>query len=147
MNIKEDLYVYYEVIKQIGPESIIDVGMFLMRVGNISRQSMSCEIDGTITLDGICFDKKHLPIYGVVYNEIVPVDALWSDDISCRYELGLAISVADRISLDEYKRVIDWLSKHTSYAVVDYNLAVDYDRYGRAEAIESNGEQFVLISF
>lgn len=68
----DEIYYYFEMINNITPQSILDVGMFLKRIGAISRQAMSCEIPGSVRLYGIdFFPEKEMAVYQNVYDEIV----------------------------------------------------------------------------
>ncbi|MCR4842357.1 MAG: hypothetical protein K5840_03725 [Eubacterium sp.] len=63
-------FVYFEVIKQLGPQRILDVGLFLQRIGALCRQAMSCEIPADTVLDGVDVFGGHFPIYDRVYDAV-----------------------------------------------------------------------------
>lgn len=77
-----DIFVYFKLIEQLQPASILDVGLFLQRIGAVSRQAMSCEIPSNIYLEGIeLFGENILPIYHKIYNKITRLpDFSFADD-------------------------------------------------------------------
>lgn len=50
---ENDLYMYFELIEQLEPESVLDAGLFLKRAGCVCRKAMNREIPEQIRLDGI----------------------------------------------------------------------------------------------
>lgn len=67
----DEIYYYFEMINNIAPQSILDAGMFLKRIGAISRQAMSCEIPHSVSLYGIdFFPEKKIAVYQSIYNGI-----------------------------------------------------------------------------
>lgn len=50
---RNDIYLYFEWIKQTKPVNILDFGIFLQRIGAVSRQVMNCEIPKDIVLEGV----------------------------------------------------------------------------------------------
>ena len=68
---QNDIYIFFEIIKQIEPKSIIDLGMFLKRIGNISRQTANEEISGAVRMDAVDYlGDLQVPVYERVYNNI-----------------------------------------------------------------------------
>lgn len=68
---QNDVYLYFEIIRQLKPESVIDIGMFLKRIGAVSRQAMDAEIGTDIELCGV----EEMPecsvgVYSVIYDKI-----------------------------------------------------------------------------
>ena len=41
---KNDIYIFFETMKQLEPHSILDIGMFFKRIGAVSRNAMDEEI-------------------------------------------------------------------------------------------------------
>lgn len=68
----DEIYYYFEMINSVTPQSVLDVGMFLKRIGAISRQAMSCEISQSVRLYGIdFFPEAKMMVYQNIYDEIL----------------------------------------------------------------------------
>lgn len=68
----DEIYYYFEMINSVTPQSVLDAGMFLKRIGAISRQAMSCEIPQSVRLYGIdFFPETKMAVYRNIYDEIV----------------------------------------------------------------------------
>ncbi len=67
---ENDLYIYFELIEQLEPESVLDAGLFLKRAGCVCRKAMNREIPEQIRLDGIdlCRDTNFLATQNIYHN-------------------------------------------------------------------------------
>ncbi len=80
---KTDIFVYFEIIRQTGAKSVLDVGAFLKRIGAVSRCVGDIELPEELTLDAVdIIDAPKLPVYKTIYDDIY--DALPSGK---RYDL------------------------------------------------------------
>ena len=52
---ENDIYIYFETIAQLEPKTILDVGMFLKRIGSVSRKAMDGGVPEDVRLDGVDF--------------------------------------------------------------------------------------------
>ncbi len=52
---ENDIYMYFETIEQLAPQRVLDIGMFLKRIGSVSRKVMDREVPAEVCLDGIDF--------------------------------------------------------------------------------------------
>ena len=68
---KNIMYIFCEVINQLEPESILDIGMFFKSIGGVSRQILGIEISDSIYITGVDTDKTNgLNVYSRVYARI-----------------------------------------------------------------------------
>lgn len=90
---ENDIYLYFEIMRQLQPTSVLDVGMFLSRIGAVSRQAMGCEVPQTITLEGVCTrESEELSVYKTVYDQIyLSWENLYQKDTV--YDMGVALRV------------------------------------------------------
>lgn len=142
-----DIYLYFEIIRQLNPKSVIDIGMFLRRIGAISRQVMGVEIENTVKLDAInIFDNKGPNVYSVIYNNIYDKNDL--DEKKSDYELGLMIRVKDFVSEEYFDKLIEWCLGNTNQFVVEEMS--DIIKYGieseKVQTLTLDNETFYLIS-
>ena len=68
---KDNTFFYFEIIKQTNAKRILDIGMFLKRIGALTRQVGELTIQPDIILDALDIpDAPDLPIYTTIYNNI-----------------------------------------------------------------------------
>ncbi len=113
------MFCYFEMIEKLGAKSILDAGMFLKRIGAVSRQMAGVEINAEAVLCGIDFYPEiHLPIFAEVYNEIRTekdfIHCLDNDlecfacmknnkfDLAVMLEAGQVLDELDQIKITEY---------------------------------------------
>lgn len=89
---ENDAYVYFQIVKELQPTSVLDVGMFLKRTGSLSRQMMNCEIPREVWLDGVdFFPEVEFPIWEIIYNEIYCAEKFIGMKNLPVYELGILL--------------------------------------------------------
>lgn len=114
-----DISFFYESIEQITPSSVLDYGMFLKRIGAISRQTLNRELPLSCRLDGIDYNSGlQIPVYNSIYNAIY--DETLIDTITDVYDLIVFLQPieTDILSLSQKW---DWISKHCTYAITNYS--------------------------
>ncbi len=42
------IYIYFDLIKQLEPKRILDIGMFLKRTGSVSRKMMARQVPESV---------------------------------------------------------------------------------------------------
>lgn len=139
------IYVYFELIKRIAPKSILDFGMFLKRIGAVSRQAMNCEIPPETMLHAVdLFPETALPIYEKVYDRI---DALADWKSEQVYELVCFFDVNEHLSATRKTQIWDWLALHAACVIADtkdpqfVQFLIDHFN---AEAVETDGKTFAV---
>lgn len=143
-----DIYIYFKLIEQIQPSSILDVGLFLQRIGAVSRQAMSCEIPHHIYLEGLeCFAQTPLPIYSQIYNQItiLPEFAFYAPNT---YDLAFYLRMKDWIHPDDRLFFWEYLITHARIIIADTSDPefVDYAVTNcQCEAINIENEQYAII--
>lgn len=111
----EGSYVLFEMIKQLKPNSILDAGMFLEKLGMISRQAMGAEIPAEIYLKGVSFNKKeHLPIYDTVYDEIK-----YGEIFSDKFDLGFFMYSSKDIEVAKREAIWDEIATSCTRLIAD----------------------------
>ena len=61
---ENDIYMYFETIEQLAPQRVLDIGMFLKRIGSVSRKVMDREVPAEVCLDGIdLFPQFQFPVW------------------------------------------------------------------------------------
>lgn len=89
---KNDIYIFYEAVRQLEPERILDIGMFLKRVGNVSRSAMNLSIAENTRLDGIdFFPELSLPVWNYIYDEITDYREWFPAGNTQTYKLAVSL--------------------------------------------------------
>ena len=91
MYTQNDIFVFYEIINDIKPEKVLDVGMFLKSVGSVSRKIMDKKIDENIWMKGVDFmPEVQFPVFQQIYDEIITIQSfLKQSDNKEKYDLGV----------------------------------------------------------
>lgn len=145
---ENDIFVYFQIIQQIQPASILDIGLFLQRIGAVSRQAMSCEIPKTTYLEGIeLFDQNTLPIYSKVYDKITRLPEYpFSEDKT--YDMVICMRVNEWLHPDDRLFFWQYITTH-AHAIISDTADAEFVNYVishcNAEAINVDGQQYALI--
>ncbi|MBQ1194349.1 MAG: hypothetical protein IIX45_09585 [Lachnospiraceae bacterium] len=163
---QNDIFMYFEIINQTEPSSVLDIGMFLKRIGAVSRQCMGCEIDKNIVLEGIDFmGDISAPVYNTIYNTIYggaeDIETIIGSGASQgkytfvdkNYDLSFAIR--PEIFLREYQEEVlwQWLGTHTKYAVTEQSAGKrvefiqDYKNCKSCKELNVGEDTYLLIEF
>lgn len=140
---KNTMYIYYEVINQLEPECVIDIGLFYKSIGGVSRLILNEEVSKKCYLLGVCTDSiEGLDIYNNIYNKIVAENKFYALCQSSSKRYKLAIMLSDSIPQDKKCEFIKITSQISSYILALYTdkelfddnldmveLSVDEDKY------------------
>lgn len=118
-----DIYVFFEIIDKVEAESILDVGMFLKRVGSVSRQIKDKEISMDKTLVGVDFFPEVIcPIWNRIYDVVYTPSELFQKESPKKYNLATVIQLNDCMSEAEAVIMWKWLENHVSYVITDWDF-------------------------
>lgn len=102
---ENSIYIFFQMIEQIKPQSVLDMGMFLKRVGSVSRKIMGCEVPERVQLDGVdFFPEVSFPVYQRIYNEIIPAELYFETDSRKNYDFVSMLGIEElqkRIPLEK----------------------------------------------
>ena len=87
---KNEIYLYFESIRQLKPKAVLDIGMVLYRCGALCRQAANGVIDPNVFLCGVTDKTEDIPnVYQVIYNEILtPEGLLMNQSKAKRFDLS-----------------------------------------------------------
>ena len=96
---KDVMYIYSEVINQMEPQKILDVGMFYKAIGAVSRRILEMEVPEDCHITGVETDSiSGLNVYETIYNEIVSADDIDALIAKCGHdEYKVAVFLSDMI--------------------------------------------------
>lgn len=143
----DEVFFCFEMLKNLSPNKVLDIGMFLKRIGAVSRQAMSHGISPDIYLCGVeFFSQYNLPIYEKVYDEI------WDRETLCEknehFDVALMLDVAEYLSGREWQRLGVYLPQCVTGVLADMRTANCFLAQGVVSAyhpVAVGGKQFVWI--
>lgn len=91
---ENDIYMYFETIEQLAPQRVLDIGMFLKRIGSVSRKVMDRELPAEVCLDGIdLFPQLQFPVWDTVYDVRVSLNRFLAEPKEKRYDLAVFLGM------------------------------------------------------
>lgn len=149
---KNYIYTYFHIMKELQPLSVLDIGMFLKRVGSVSRQMMNCEIPWDIRLDGIdFFPELQFPAWETIYDEIYTETSFIAKDGILPYELGIFLgSEAPMLNNKNLqKKLLIQLSHKVSWLLTDTFLRETAEEFSgkKMQPVTVDGNTCYLIEF
>lgn len=118
----DEVFFCFEMLKNLSPDRVLDIGMFLKRIGAVSRQAMSHGISPDIYLCGVDFFSQYsLPVYEKVYDEI------WDRETFCEktghFDAALMLDAAEYLSGEEWQRLRVYLPQCVTGVLADMRTA------------------------
>lgn len=141
----DEIFTYFEVIRQLSPARILDVGMMLKRMGAVSRQAMHCTVPASARLDGVDFyPEVELPIYQTIYNHIYIAAQLPNEFYNLSVCLGCT---AQQWILS--RQNLEYLYTHSSTILLDAGAkaAVEYFKTCCACQLLRSGERAFVLAY
>lgn len=144
-----DIYTYFEIIEKAEAKSILDIGMFLKRIGSVSRQVKDKEIPVGKILDGVdCFSSIQCPVWTKIYDKIYSIDELFDSDSNETYELATVLHVQECMSNEIFVAMWKWLCSHVSYILTDVSIdsVGKMIKYDTELPIDVDGKKYWFIT-
>jgi hypothetical protein len=112
---QNDIFFFFEMIKKIEPDSILDVGLFLQRIGAISHHVLDMSIPEGVVCDGIRLgDQVIFPVTQTLYRSFYD---LCEPDAS--YDLVSLMGATDFLSRSQEETLWQWLKTHARCVITD----------------------------
>lgn len=138
---KNDMFVYFEVIRQIQPAAVLDIGMLLKRVGAVTRQLMGREISPQLLLEGLdLLQDTDYEVVHTIYNTVYKDAAKLPDR---RYDLAFLLRSEELIDRTTEEKLWQYLCVHADSVVTD---CCDSRRMQFIQRIASGGAGNTFIS-
>lgn len=133
---KNIMYIFCEVINQLEPESILDIGMFFKSIGGVSRQILNAKISDSIYITGVSADEiNNLNVYSRVYDKIISKNEICEDKQECYQDINqqvkkydLAILLSDLVGNGDKEQLIKNIEDKARYMLM-YNEDIKYLAY------------------
>lgn len=143
INNKNDMYAYYELINQISPKSVMDIGLFLEQTGNISRHFYGNDIPEDIQLDGIA-RKKPFPVYETIYDTIYQLVDIGKIAVDAVYDLAMCMFY-DEFDESSKTVIMDFVKKHGKYMLIKSKDLSRLQSYGNVISINVCEDAYGVI--
>ena len=118
-----DIYTFFETIDKSEAGSILDVGMFLKRIGSVSRQVKEKEIPRDRILTGVdYFEEIQCPVWNNIYDKIYRPEEIFIPENNQRYELATVLHLHECVEEEKFYEMWEWLCGHVYYVLTDYNI-------------------------
>lgn len=139
------LYVYCEIMEQLEPKRVLDIGMFYKAAGCVSRRILNKEAPGSCYIKGVCTDSiKNLGVYKTVYDEIVDINAFFDGD---KESFDLSVILSDAVCLRDREGLVKAAAKISTYMLA-YEDDVRYlEKFCDIKALDVGSDRCVLVKF
>lgn len=145
---QNDLYIYFEVIRQLRADPVLDLGMTLKRAGAVSRQIADSAIPPDTTLVGVDFaSTPSLPVYETLYDRILTMEKLLSDTEEFPH-FALAVSLFLPELSSHARKLLPFLKANCSFILTDsdsHDLFLPYFSEKKARSIKNGQNEYLLI--
>lgn len=147
--IKEnDLFIYFEAIEQLEPQTVLDIGMLLRRAGIVSRKAMNREIPEEIKLDGVSFTPQaSFPALKNVYDKIMNIQTFLRQASDPKYDCTILIGIE---TLKMHAPLSDLLQKArqcSKYILTDHLMEEQPDLNYKFTDLKVDEDLYYLYNF
>ncbi len=116
---ENDIYIFFEAIEQLEPGRVLDVGMFLKRIGCVSRKAMNREVPEETQLDGVdFFPETNFPVWDGIYDSVLDVDGFAAKGTPDLYGLAVVLGTEEFYRQKACPFMIQNISQCARYALV-----------------------------
>lgn len=118
-----DLFTYYEIINQMEAKYILDVGMFLKRVGSLTRNTVGEQLPENAFLFGVDFTpEKNFPTWENIYDRIRNIPDFMEESLNQIYEVGIFLGVQEALPESILEKLINKMKNCVEYVLIDDTL-------------------------
>ena len=157
INNKDDIILFTSVVSQIKPESVIDIGMFLQRMGAVSTNSF---LEDDAAADGVfaeCERRDYGGVYDVLYRKKCTLDDFVNphnpsayEITDRRYNLAVMMKSSPIIPAEHKPRIWKWLQKHSEYVLADtedFGYVEALSKRPATREISVEGAHYMTVAF
>lgn len=142
---KNDMYIFFETIKQLEPANVLDLGMFLKRIGSISRKVKGSEVPETIGLDGVDFwQENKFPVWKNIYNHIFDAEQFLNQNIEKKYDLVILLGEEELEKKMDLTLILNQLTKYSKYLLTK-KLFKRWSHSENTRVIAVDGDTYYLV--
>lgn len=145
---ENDIYIFFEIIEQLEPKSILDLGMFLKRVGSVSRKIMNNELPCDIRLDGVdFFPEINFPVWNNVYDEIINYKTYFGNNQNRKYDCAILLGTKELKKTVSFSEIINAVEENARYMLVSDDSEIQTQKKHKIVDLKVEGDTYYLIDF
>jgi hypothetical protein len=141
---QNDIFVFFNIIQKMEPDAILDVGMFLQRIGALSRRAISMSFSNQVICDGMPLGDQHVfPVSNTIYQSVCDMDTARSF-----YSLAFLLGITDMVSPAVEEQLWTFLRTHAHCVVTDCKQPerlLYLQRQGIVTDFTVSGERYAVI--
>lgn len=148
-NIKEnDLFSFFEVIRQLEPQSVLDIGPLLKRAGGVSRKAMNMEITEKIRFDGVDFDPQvSFLVWNNVYDEMMSIKSFWEQTYKRKYDCTFLIGMDESEWKTLSLNLLEKIQACSRYVLTGYNYEEWTNKGCKVKNLKVETDSYYLYDF
>lgn len=144
-----DLFTYYEVMNQMEAKCILDVGMFLKRVGSLTRDTVGEHLPENAFLSGIDIAPEiKFPAWSYIYDKIQDISDFLEKESDITYDISFFLGMKGLLPENVLKELIDKVSDSAEYVLIDDTIE-EWDvmsTYTKKVPFEVEGKMYYLLN-
>lgn len=145
---ENDIYIFYEVIEQLEPQRILDMGMFLKRIGSVSRKAVNREVPEGVRLDGVdFFPEISFAAWKNVYDEILEYRNLGDMNPGREYDCTILLGIEEIQTKMPLSEIIQKVQKCSRYVLTDRMAAAWKETKCRIVDLKVEDDIYYLVDF
>lgn len=140
---ENDIYIYFETLEQLEPKAVLDIGMFLKRVGSVSRKTMDRGVPEDVGLDGVDFyPEADFPVWKTIYNSIIGKSLFLKKKDLLRYDLAIFLGAEEILKNEEDAlQMLEKIGQSANYLLTDLKKEQWSLYWPKARGIDLNVEK------
>ncbi len=137
--------MYFETMAQLESKSVLDIGMFLKRIGSISRNVKGCEVPEETRLVGIDFwQETDFPVWRNVYNSIDNVETFLTYPVEKKYDLAIWLGMQELGEKADLLTIINKAKTCAKYLLMD-KLPLELRSVENVKIINLEEDRYYLL--
>lgn len=141
---KKLVFFYFKSLQGTENRSVIDIGMFLKRMGSLSRSALDLTIPAETALLGV--DSPYapsFPVYEKLYDRVIPSFKALRE----RFSIGIILAPDMLYSKEEQKDLFLWCAGWCDKTLTDADLKEKsiLDAFGKREEIFHEGQRYLAL--
>lgn len=145
---ENDIYIFFEIIEQLEPKSILDLGMFLKRVGSVSRNIMNREMPCDIRLDGVdFFPEINFPVWNNIYDEIIDYKTYFGNNQNRKYDCTILLGTEELKKAVPFSEIIKAVEENTRYMLVSCDSEIMIQKKHKIVDLKVENDTYYLMDF
>lgn len=142
--------IYFRMIRKIDAKSVLDVGMFLKRIGSISRQLMGAAVPEDVKLTGIdYYTDINFPVWDLLYDKKMSINDFLENSRTETYDLAILLDGCELKNQEGWRDLLGIVKKNARYVLFN-DLLDDWKRMCPQKKIiklEIEKDVFYLLDF